>query len=36
MRSTNIADLRNDLTRYLKEVRAGEVFAIASYSLPRS
>ena len=24
MRSTNIADLRNHLTRYLKEVRAGE------------
>jgi hypothetical protein len=33
VRSTNIADLRNHLTRYLKEVRAGEEiasFAIAS------
>ena len=34
MRSTNIADLRNHLTRYLKEVRAGEEIVIRDRQLP--
>jgi len=34
MRSTNIADLRNHLTRYLKEVRAGEEIVIRDRTLP--
>ncbi len=31
---TNIADLRNHLTRYLKEVRAGEEIVIRDRKLP--
>ena len=34
MRSRNIADLRNHLTRYLKEVRAGEEIVIRDRTLP--
>jgi prevent-host-death family protein len=34
MRSTNIADLRNHLTRYLKEVRAGEEIVVRDRNLP--
>ena len=34
MRSTNIADLRNHLTRYLKEVRAGEEIIVRDRKLP--
>ena len=34
MRTTNIADLRNHLTRYLKEVRAGEEIVIRDRQLP--
>jgi len=34
MRSTNIADLRNHLTRYLKEVRAGEEIVVRHRKLP--
>ena len=34
VRSTNIADLRNHLTRYLKEVRAGEEIVIRDRQLP--
>jgi len=34
VRSTNIADLRNHLTRYLKEVRAGEEIVIRNRQLP--
>jgi len=34
MRSTNIADLRNHLTRYLKEVRAGEEIIVRDRQLP--
>ena len=34
MRTTNIADLRNHLTRYLKEVRAGEEIVIRDRELP--
>ena len=34
MRSTNIADLRNHLTRYLKEVRAGEEIVVRDRQLP--
>ena len=34
MRSTNIADLRNHLTRYLKEVRAGEEIVVRDRKLP--
>jgi prevent-host-death family protein len=34
VRSTNIADLRNHLTRYLKEVRAGEEIIIRDRQLP--
>jgi prevent-host-death family protein len=34
MRSTNIADLRNHLTRYLKEVRAGEEIMVRDRQLP--
>jgi prevent-host-death family protein len=34
VRSTNIADLRNHLTRYLKEVRAGEEIVIPARNLP--
>ena len=33
MRSTNIADLRNHLTRYLKEVRAGEEIVVCDRQL---
>jgi prevent-host-death family protein len=34
MRSANIADLRNHLTRYLKEVRAGQEIIIRDRQLP--
>ncbi len=34
MRSTNIADLRNHLTRYLKEVRAGEEIVVRDRQQP--
>jgi prevent-host-death family protein len=34
MRSTNIADLRNRLTQYLKEVRAGEEIVIRDRQRP--
>lgn len=34
MRSANIADLRNNLTRYLKEVRAGEEIIIRDRQTP--
>jgi prevent-host-death family protein len=34
VRSTNIADLRNHLTRYLKEVRAGEEIVVRDRQLP--
>jgi len=34
MRSTNIADLRNRLTRYLKEVRAGEEIVVCDRQRP--
>jgi prevent-host-death family protein len=34
MRSTNIADLRNHLTRYLKEVRAGEEIIVRDRQRP--
>jgi prevent-host-death family protein len=34
MRSTDIADLRNHLTRYLKEVRAGEEIVIRDRQVP--
>ena len=34
VRSTNIADLRSHLTRYLKEVRAGEKIVIRHRQLP--
>ena len=34
MRSTNIADLRNHLTRYLREVRAGEEIVVRDRQLP--
>ncbi len=34
MRSTNIADLRNHLTRYLKEVRAGEEIVVRDRQRP--
>jgi prevent-host-death family protein len=34
VRSTNIADLRNHLTRYLKEVRAGEEIVVRDRNLP--
>jgi prevent-host-death family protein len=34
MRSTNIADLRNHLTQYLKEVRAGEEIVVRDRKLP--
>jgi len=34
VRSTNIADLRNHLTRYLKEVRAGEEIVVRDRKLP--
>ena len=34
MRSTNIADFRSHLTRYLKEVRAGEEFMVRDRQLP--
>lgn len=34
MRTTNIADLRNHLTRYLKEVRAGEEIVVRDRQLP--
>jgi len=34
MRSTNISDLRNHLTRYLKEVRAGEEIVVRDRQLP--
>jgi antitoxin (DNA-binding transcriptional repressor) of toxin-antitoxin stability system len=34
MRGTNIADLRNHLTRYLKEVRAGEEIVIRDRQVP--
>jgi prevent-host-death family protein len=34
VRTTNIADLRNHLTRYLKEVRAGEEIVIRDRQLP--
>jgi prevent-host-death family protein len=34
MRSTNIADLRNHLTKYLKEVRAGEEIIIRDRKRP--
>lgn len=34
MKSTNIADLRNHLTRYLKEVRAGEEIIVRDRQLP--
>ena len=33
MRSTNISDLRNHLTRYLKEVRAGEEIVVRDRQL---
>jgi prevent-host-death family protein len=34
VRSTNIAELRNHLTRYLKEVRAGEEFVVRDRQRP--
>lgn len=34
MRSTNIADLRNRLTRYLREVRAGEEIVVRDRQRP--
>ena len=34
VRSTNIADLWNHLTRYLKEVRAGEEIVVRDRQLP--
>ena len=34
MRSTNIADLRNRLTQYLKEVRAGEEIVVCDRQRP--
>jgi prevent-host-death family protein len=34
MRSTNIADLRNHLTRYLHEVRAGEEIVVRDRQRP--
>jgi len=34
VRTTNIADLRNHLTRYLKEVRAGEQIVVRDRKLP--
>ncbi|OFW11729.1 MAG: hypothetical protein A3H96_24595 [Acidobacteria bacterium RIFCSPLOWO2_02_FULL_67_36] len=34
MRSTNIADLRNHLTRYLREVRAGEEIVVRDRQRP--
>jgi len=34
MRSTNIADLRNRLTQYLKEVRAGEEIIVRDRRRP--
>jgi prevent-host-death family protein len=34
MRSTNIADLRNHLTQYLKEVRAGEEIIVRDRQRP--
>ena len=34
MRSTNIADLRNHLTKYLKEVRAGEEIVVRDRQRP--
>jgi prevent-host-death family protein len=34
VRSTNIADLRNHLTRYLKEVRAGEEIVVRDRQRP--
>ena len=34
MRSTNIADLRNHLTRYLQEVRAGEEIVVRDRQRP--
>ncbi|HEY7445891.1 MAG TPA: type II toxin-antitoxin system prevent-host-death family antitoxin [Vicinamibacterales bacterium] len=34
MRSTNIADLRNRLTQYLREVRAGEQIVIRDRQRP--
>ena len=34
MRSTNIANLRNHLTRYLKEVRSGEEIVVRDRQLP--
>ena len=34
MRSTNIADLRNRLTQYLKEVRAGEEIIVRDRQRP--
>jgi prevent-host-death family protein len=34
VRSTSIADLRNHLTRYLKEVRAGEEIIVRDRQLP--
>ncbi len=34
MWSTNIADLRNHLTRYLREVRAGEEIIVRDRQLP--
>ena len=34
MRSTNIADLRKNLTRYLKEVRTGEEIVVRDRQLP--
>jgi prevent-host-death family protein len=34
MRSTNIADLRNRLTQYLKEVRAGEEIVVRDRQRP--
>ena len=34
MRSTNIADLRNHLTRYLREVRAGEEIIVRDRQFP--
>ena len=34
MRSTNIADLRNHLTRYLREVRAGEAIVVRDRQRP--
>jgi prevent-host-death family protein len=34
MRSTNIADLRNRLTQYLREVRAGEEIIVRDRNRP--